>query len=147
MSGYLNEASIIGNLTRDVEVRATQSGQEIGNLSIATNESWNDKSTGEKKESVEYHRVTIFNEKLLKAVQPYLTKGTKVFVRGKLTTRKWTNKEGQEQYSTEITLQNFNGTLILLGGKSDNAGGSAHYQAKADGYQSQDIELSDQIPF
>lgn len=114
MAGSINKAIIIGNLGRDPEVRATQDGREVVTLNIATSESWKDKATGERKEKSEWHKVVIFNEGLCKVAKQYTRKGTKVYVEGQIQTRKWTDKDGVERYSTEIVLQNFNGTLTIL---------------------------------
>jgi single-strand DNA-binding protein len=119
----LNKVQLIGNLGKDPEVRHTQDGKGIVNLSIATSESWRDKNSGERKEKTEWHRVVIFNEGLAKVAEQYLKKGSTVYLEGQLQTRKWTDKDGVEKYSTEIVLQNFNGTLTMLGGKGD--GGSS----------------------
>lgn len=113
MSG-VNKVILVGNLGKDPEVRAMQDGKEIATLTVATSESWKDKSTGERKEKTEWHRVVIFNEHLVHVAKEYLRKGSKVYLEGQLQTRKWTNKEGVDQYSTEVVLQNFNGTLVLL---------------------------------
>jgi len=134
----LNRATIIGNVGKDPEIRATQDGREIASLTVATSESWKDKNTGEKKESTEWHRVVVFNEGLVKVIKQYVTKGTKIMIEGQIKTRKWVNKDGQDQYSTEIVLQNFGGQLILLGGKP--SGGSS-------GGSSSSAELDDEIPF
>ena len=123
MAGSLNTVMLIGNLTRDPEVRDTQDGMKIVNLSLATNESWRDKNTGERKEKAEYHRVVIFNEGLAKVAEAYLKKGSQIFVQGQLQTRKWTDQSGNDKYSTEIVLQRFRGELTMLGGKSDGGGG------------------------
>lgn len=114
----LNKVSLIGNLGKDPEVRHTQDGKAIVNLSVATTESWRDKS-GEKKEKTEWHRVVIFNEGLAKVAEAYLKKGSTVYLEGQLQTRKYTDKDGVEKYSTEIVLQNFRGELVMLGGKQD----------------------------
>ena len=123
MSGSVNKVILVCRLTRDPETRATQDGRAIVNLSVATNESWRDKATGERKEKAEYHRVVIFNENLAKVAEQKKKKGSTVYLEGQLQTRKWTDKDGVEKYSTEIVLQNFNGTLTMLGGKGD--GGSS----------------------
>jgi len=120
----LNRAQIIGNVGKDPEIRATQDGREIASFSVATSESWKDKSTGAKKESVEWHRIVVFNEGLVKVIKQYVTKGTKLMVEGKIKTRKWVNKDGVDQYSTEIVLENYGGQMILLGGKP--SGGSSN---------------------
>lgn len=117
----LNKAVLIGNLGRDPEVRHTQDGKAIVNLSIATSESWRDKATGEKKEKSEWHRVVIFNEGLAKVAEAYLKKGSTVYIEGQLQTRKWTDKDGVEKYSTEIVLQNYRGELVMLSGKDGTA--------------------------
>lgn len=116
----LNKVMLIGNLGKDPEVRHTQDGKAIVNLTLATSESWKDKATGEKKEKTEWHRVVIFNDGLAKVAEAYLKKGSTVYLEGQLQTRKWTDKDGVEKYSTEIVLQNFKGEMVLLGGK-DNA--------------------------
>jgi single-strand DNA-binding protein len=132
----LNRATIIGNVGKDPEIRATQDGRKIASLSVATSESWKDKNTGEKKESTEWHRVSVFNEGLVKVIEQYVTKGTKIMIEGQIKTRKWMDKDGLEKYTTEIVIQNFGGQMILLGGKP--SGGSAAGGA---------AELDDEIPF
>ncbi len=117
MAGSVNKVILVGNLGKDPEVRHTQDGKPIVNLSIATSENWRDKSTGERKEKTEWHRVVIFNENLAKVAEQYLKKGSTVYIEGSLQTRKWTDKDGVEKYSTEVVLQNFNGTLTMLGGR------------------------------
>lgn len=114
MSGSVNKVILVGNVTSDPEIRSTQSGQRIANFSVATNESWRDKSTGEKREKSEFHRVVIFSEGLAKIAEQYLKKGSKVYLEGQLQTRKWTDQSGAEKYSTEIVLQGFNAALQLL---------------------------------
>ncbi len=117
MSGSVNKVVLIGRLVRDPEIRASQNGKSIVSFTIATSETWKDKS-GERKEKSEFHRVVIFNEGLAKVAEQYLKKGTTVYLEGQLQTRKWTNKDGVEQYSTEVVLQNYRGELVMLGGKS-----------------------------
>jgi single-strand DNA-binding protein len=117
----LNKVQIIGNLGKDPEVRHTNDGKAIVNLSVATAETWRDKNTGEKKEKTEWHRVVIFNEGLAKIAEAYLKKGSTVYLEGQLQTRKWTDKDGVEKYSTEIVLQNFKPEMVLLGGKESTA--------------------------
>ena len=123
MAGSVNKVILVGNVGKDPEIRSTQGGMKIANLSIATSESWKDKSSGERKEKVEWHRVVCFNENLTKIIESYVTKGSKIYIEGALQTRKWTDKDGNDKYSTEIVLQGFNGTLTLLSSKAD--GGSA----------------------
>ena len=117
----LNKVMLIGNLGKDPEIRAMQSGSEIANLTMATAESWKDKNTGEKKEKTEWHRVVVFNANLVNVCKNYLKKGSKIYLEGQLQTRKWTDKDGAEKYSTEIVLQNFGGTIIMLDGKQSSS--------------------------
>ena len=124
MAGSVNKVILVGNVGKDPEIRRTQDGRPIANLTLATSESWRDKNTGEKKEKTEWHRVVIFNEGLCKVVEQYVKKGAKLYIEGQLQTRKWQNKEGQDQYSTEVVLQGFNGALTMLDGRA-GAGGMA----------------------
>ena len=119
MAGSVNKCIIVGNLGKDPEIRRTQDGRPICNLTVATSESWRDKSTGERKEKTEWHRVVIFSEPLCKIAEQYLKKGSKVYLEGALQTRKWTDQAGVEKYSTEIVLQGFSGTLTLLDSKAE----------------------------
>jgi single-strand DNA-binding protein len=123
MAGSVNKVILVGNLGKDPEIRRTQDGRPIANLSIATSESWRDKATGERKEKTEWHRVVIFSEPLCKIVEQYLKKGAKVYIEGALQTRKWTDQSGVEKYSTEVVLQGFNSTLTMLDGRSGGGGG------------------------
>ena len=126
MAGSVNKVILVGNLGRDPEVRHTQDGKPIVNLSIATSESWRDRNSGERKEKTEWHRVVIFNEALAKVAEQYLKKGSTVYIEGQLQTRKYTDQSGQEKYSTEVVLQNYRGELTMLGGRpgsGDSAGG------------------------
>lgn len=125
MSGSVNKVIIIGNLGRDPEIRATQNGKRVANLTVATSENWKDKSTGERKERTEWHKVAIFNEGLAEVAEKYLKKGAKVYLEGALQTRKWVDNGGQERYTTEIVLQEFRGVLTMLGGASSNNDGGA----------------------
>jgi single-strand DNA-binding protein len=122
MAGSVNKVILVGNLGKDPEIRRTQDGRPIANLSIATSETWRDKATGERKEKTEWHRVVIFNEGLCKVAEQYLKKGAKVYIEGALQTRKWTDKDGIEKYSTEVVLQGFNSTLTMLDGKGGGGG-------------------------
>src|SRR3981081_2852287 len=124
MAGSVNKEILVGNLGKDPEIRRTQDGRPIANLSIATSETWRDKGTGERKEKTEWHRVVIFSEPLCKIVEQYLKKGAKVYIEGALQTRKWTDQSGVEKYSTEVVLQGFNSTLTMLDGRSGGGGGS-----------------------
>lgn len=116
MAGSVNKVILIGNLGNDPEIKRTQDGRPIANLSIATSDSWRDKTTGERKEKTEWHRVVIFSEGICKVVEQYLKKGSKVYIEGQLQTRKWQDKEGKDRYSTEVVLQNFGATLTMLDG-------------------------------
>jgi single-strand DNA-binding protein len=119
MAGSVNKVILIGNLGRDPEVRRTQDGRPIVNLSVATSDSWRDKATGERREKTEWHRVVIFNEALCRVAEQYLKKGSKVYLEGSLQTRKWQDQSGQDKYTTEVVLQGFNAQLTML----DRAGG------------------------
>ena len=123
MAGSVNKVILVGNLGKDPEIRRTQDGRPIANLSVATSESWRDKATGERKEKTEWHRVVIFNEGLCKVAEQYLKKGAKVYIEGELQTRKWTDQAGVEKYSTEVVLQGFNSTLTMLDGRGGGGGG------------------------
>lgn len=123
MSGSVNKTILVGNLTRDPEVRRTQAGDPIVQFDVATNETWKDKQTGERRERTEYHRVVIFNEHLCKVAENYLKKGSKVYVEGSLQTRKWTDQGGADKYTTEVVLQRFNGELTLLDSRQSEDNG------------------------
>jgi len=125
MAGSVNKVILVGNLGKDPEIRRTQDGRPVANLSIATSETWRDKATGERKEKTEWHRVVIFNEGLCKIAEQYLKKGAKVYIEGALQTRKWTDQSGAEKYSTEVVLQGFNSTLTMLDGRSGGGGSFA----------------------
>src|SRR5258707_5983723 len=118
MAGSVNKVILIGNLGADPEVRRTEDGRPIVNLRVATSESWRDKATGERKEKTEWHRVVIFSEGLCRVAEQYLKKGSKVYLEGQLQTRKWTDKDNIERYSTEVVLQGFNSALTMLDGRS-----------------------------
>jgi single-strand DNA-binding protein len=124
MAGSVNKVILVGNLGKDPEIRRTQDGRPIANLSLATSETWRDKATGERKEKTEWHRVVIFNDGLCKIAEQYLKKGAKVYIEGALQTRKWTDQAGVEKYSTEVVLQGFNSTLTMLDGRGGGGGGS-----------------------
>jgi single-strand DNA-binding protein len=124
MAGSVNKVILIGNLGKDPEIRRTQDGRPIANLTVATSETWRDKNTGERKEKTEWHRVVIFNEGLCKVVEQYVKKGAKVYIEGALQTRKWTDQQGVEKYSTEVVLQGFNSTLTMLDGRGGGGGGN-----------------------
>ncbi len=123
MAGSLNKVMLIGNLGADPEIRSFQNGGKVANLRIATSESWKDRNTGERQERTEWHTVAIFSEGLVNVVENYLKKGSKVFVEGKLQTRKWQDQQGNDRYSTEVVLRGFDGTLTMLDGRSGGGGG------------------------
>lgn len=122
MAGSLNKVMLIGNLGADPEIRTFNNGGKVANLRIATSEQWKDRQTGERKEKTEWHTVAIFSEGLVSVVERYLKKGSKVFVEGKLQTRKWQDQNGQDRYSTEIVIQGLGGTLTMLDGASGGGG-------------------------
>lgn len=136
MSGSINKVTLIGNLGADPEIRRTTDGRPVANLRIATSESWKDKNTGEKREKTEWHRVVCFNDGLCKVIEQYTKKGSKVYIEGQLQTRKWQDKDGVEKYSTEVVMQGFNSTLVLLDSRGN---GPAQAQTQAQ-------ELDDEIP-
>jgi len=121
VAGSVNKVILVGNLGKDPEVRNAQSGMKIVNLTVATSDTWNDKASGERKEQTEWHRVVIMNDRLADVAEKYLRKGSKVYLEGKLQTRKWTDQSGQDRYTTEVMLGRFGGELVLL----DRAGGGA----------------------
>ncbi|MBI4967720.1 MAG: single-stranded DNA-binding protein [Rhodospirillales bacterium] len=123
MAGSVNKVILVGNLGRDPEVRNSQDGAKIVTLNLATSESWKDKSSGERKEKTEWHRVVLFNPNLADIAERYLKKGSKVYVEGQLQTRKWTDKDGQERYTTEVVIGRFKGELTLLDGRGGGGGG------------------------
>lgn len=123
MAGSVNKVILIGNLGADPEIKRTQDGRPIANLRIATSETWRDRTSGERKEKTEWHRVVIFSEGLCKVAEQYLKKGAKVYIEGQLQTRKWTDQSGAERYSTEVVLQNFNSNLTMLDGRGGGGGG------------------------
>jgi single-strand DNA-binding protein len=131
MAGSVNKVILVGNLGRDPEVRRLNNGEPVVNLRLATSESWKDKATGERKEKTEWHSVVIFNENLARVAEQYLKKGSKVYVEGQLQTRKWTDQQGVEKYSTEVVLQRFRGELTILDGRS--GGSSSEYGEEEQG--------------
>jgi single-strand DNA-binding protein len=147
MAGSVNKVILVGNLGKDPEVRRMTSGEPVVNLSLATSESWRDKASGERKEKTEWHRVVIFNKNLADVAEKYLRKGSKVYVEGQLQTRKWTDKDGQEKYSTEVVLQNFRGELTMLDGRGGEGGGGGGRGASEAPASFQRDEMDDEIPF
>lgn len=143
MSGSVNKVILVGNCTRDPEVRSTQDGTKIVTLNIATNERWRDRNTGEQRERAEYHRVVVFNENLARIAEQYIRKGSSIYVEGQLQTRKWTDQSGQEKYTTEVVLQRYRGEITLLGSKSDSQQSGGGYGQPQGGPSGMD----DEIPF
>lgn len=128
MAGSVNKVILVGNVGKDPEIRRTQDGRPIANISLATSESWRDKATGERKEKTEWHRVVIFSEPLCRVVEQYVRKGSKLYIEGALQTRKWTDQSGVEKYSTEVVLQGFNGSLTMLDGGRQGVGAGSGMQ-------------------
>ena len=147
MSGSLNKVQIIGRLGADPEIKQMVNGKNVARLSVATSQSWKDKSSGERKEKTEWHRVVIFNEGLVNIVQQYLKKGANVYLEGQLSTRKWRDeKSGQDKYSTEIVLQGYNSSLTMLGGGNNQMSNNQNNQTLEETSQVSS-ELDDDIPF
>ena len=158
MAGSVNKVILVGNLGADPEIRSLTSGDRVANLRVATSETWRDKSSGERKEKTEWHRVVIFNENLVKVAEQFLRKGSKIYLEGAIQTRKWQDQSGVEKYSTEIVLQKFRGELTMLDGRGDNAeagegggysgGFSSGPKAAASGPREEfSADLDDEIPF
>ena len=164
MAGSINKVILIGNLGRDPEVRTFQNGGKVCNLRIATSDTWKDRNTGERREKTEWHSVAIFNENLARLAEQYLRKGSKVYVEGKLETRKWTDQSGQERYSTEVVLRPYSGELTFLDSRDGGGGGGSYgggsssgggYDGDYGGGQDQGgdrrgpgpAEMDDEIPF
>ena len=161
MAGSVNKVILIGNLGRDPEVRTLNDGSPVVTLSLATSESWKDKASGERRERTEWHRVVIFNENLAKVAENYLKKGAKVYIEGQLQTRKWTDKDGNEKYTTEVVLQRYRGDLTMLDAKGEGGGSfSSDSPAKVEGGGAggsggggdssgggKDSDFDDEIPF
>lgn len=146
MSGTVNKVLIVGNCTRDPEIRFTQSGQKIANLSVATNERWTDRQSGEKREKAEFHRVVIFDERLADVAEKYVKKGSKIYLEGSLQTRKWTGNDGVEKYTTEVVLQKFGGVLTMLDSPKNTTDDSGMYGGGGE-TPPPSGGLDDEIPF
>ena len=154
MAGSINKVILVGNLGRDPEIRSTQSGMKLANLRIATSERWKDKQSGEYQERTEWHSVAIFNEHLVNVAERFLKKGSKVYVEGQLQTRKWTDQQGQDRYSTEVVLNRFRGDLQMLDSRGEGGGSYAGCGGNDGGYAGGSSgggpsgdELDDEIPF
>lgn len=147
----VNKVILVGNLGRDPEVRTFQNGGKVCNLRIATSETWKDKNTGERKERTEWHSVAIFQDGLVRVAEQYLRKGSKVYIEGQLQTRKWQDQSGADRYSTEVVLQGFGGTLVMLDPRSGSEGGQGGGYDDQGGYGGQDNppsrDIDDEIPF
>ena len=153
MAGSLNKVQLIGRLGADPEIKQMVNGKSVARLSIATSQSWKDKSSGERKEKTEWHRVVIFNEGLVNVVQQYVKKGANVYVEGQLNTRKWKDEQsGQDKYSTEIVLQGYNSSLTMLDSRNNTAGNSNLVSENKSSLPSENLnqensDLDDEIPF
>ena len=153
MAGSINKVILVGNLGADPRVTNTQAGSKIVNFNLATSDRWRDKASGEMKERTEWHRVVIFNPQLADMAERYLRKGSKVYLEGQLQTRRWEDNSGQEKYTTEVVLQNYAGTIVMLDAKNDGGatagedpfGASAGWDASASAPASADLD--DDIPF
>lgn len=145
MAGSINKVILIGNLGKDPEIRNTQDGTKIASFSVATSENWKDKQTGERKDRTEWHRVAIFNERLAEIAEKYLRKGSKVYVEGSLQTRKWTDTNNVERYTTEVVISRFRGELTMLDGR--NGGDGAIDDSGMASLPSHFDELNDEVPF
>ncbi len=149
----INKVILVGNVGQEPEIRSTQDGREIASFSIATSESWKDKNSGEKKEKTEWHRIVVFSSGLVGVIKNYVKKGTKLYIEGSLQTRKWTDSQGIEKYTTEIVLQNFNSTLQILDSRDRQSGSSDSYSSNNSSSSSRsnrDVSIEehdDEIPF
>lgn len=128
MAGSLNKVCLIGNVGKDPEIRSFQTGGRVANLTLATSESWKDKTTGEKKERTQWHNISVMNDALIDNIEKYVTKGMKLYIEGQLETRKWQDSSGADRYTTEVVLRQFGGQMIFLSksGESENSGGQSH---------------------
>ena len=133
MAGSVNKVILVGNLGRDPEIRFMQSGQKLANISVATSETWKDKQSGERREKTEWHSVAVFQEGLVGVIEQYVKKGSKLMIEGQLQTRKWQDQSGNDRYSTEIVLQGFGGTMLMLDGKGGSGGGGSYDSGPSSG--------------
>lgn len=154
MAGSVNKVILVGNLGADPEVRKFQNGGSVCNLRIATSENWKDRNTGERREKTEWHSVAIFSEGLVRVAEQYLRKGSKVYIEGQLETRKWQDQNGNDRYTTEVVLRNFNSSMVMLDGRSGGSGGGGNFERNEGGMSErggssggQSYELDDDIPF
>jgi len=148
MAGSVNKVILVGNLGRDPEIRTTQSGMKVANLRVATSERWKDRNSGEMQERTEWHSVAIFNEHLVSVAERFLNKGSKVYLEGQLQTRKWTDQQGQDRYSTEVVMNRFRGELQMLDSRGEGGGGSFGGGGNDGGFSGgAGDDLDDEIPF
>ncbi len=157
MAGSVNKVILIGNVGKDPEIRSFNTGGKVANFSLATSESWKDKTTGEKKEKTDWHNIAVFNEGLVGIIERYVHKGSKIYIEGQLKTRKWQDRDGNDKYTTEVVLSGFNGSLTLLNSKGDSnrppAAESEHEYGRESKAKSEDpdpaqkFDLDDEIPF
>ena len=162
MAGSVNKVILVGNVGQDPEVRQFQNGGQVCNFSLATSENWKDKNTGERREKTEWHRISVFNEGLIRVIQSYVKKGSKLYIEGQLETRKWQDQSGQDRYTTEVVLRGFNATLTMLDSRNSEGGrmgGGYNQDSVAYGNQGQGAraiegpaqdfshDLDDEIPF
>lgn len=156
MAGSVNKVMLVGNLGSDPELRSTQAGSKIATLSLATGESWTDKQSGERRERVEWHKVVVFNDQVVGIAERYLRKGDKLYVEGALRTRKWTDNDGRDRYSTEVVIERFNGALVMLGSPGGRGDGEQRHSTPrrepapagaGGGFGAGGGELDDEIPF
>lgn len=149
MAGSINKVILVGNVGKTPEIRRTTSGDPVASFAITTTESWNDRNTGERREKTEWHNIVVFNKGLVKIIESYIDKGTKLYIEGQLQTRKWQDKDGNDRYTTEIVLQPFKSDLQILS-KKDNSNNSSHSeknQYNQDPQTNYENELDDEIPF
>jgi single-strand DNA-binding protein len=147
MAGSVNKVILVGNLGKDPESRTMQNGNKVVNLTLATSETWNDKASGERKERTEWHKVVIFNDRLADVAERFLKKGRKVYVEGSLQTRKWTDQQGQEKYTTEVVIDRFRGELTLLDSNRDGGAEAGGFGGEsAGGYQSRSPAPRERAP-
>lgn len=154
MAGSVNKVILVGNLGRDPEIRTTQNGMKVANLRVATSERWKDRNSGEMQERTEWHSVAIFNEHLVGVAERFLHKGSKVYLEGQLQTRKWTDQQGQDRYTTEVVMNRFRGELQMLDSRGDSGGGGSYGGSFGGGGNDGGFggggsgdDLDDEIPF
>jgi single-strand DNA-binding protein len=148
MSGSVNKVTLIGNVGKDPEIRSTQDGREIASIVLATSEKWKDKVSGERKEKTEWHRLSIFSEGLVNVVKNYVKKGSKLYIEGSLQTRKWVDNAGVERYTTEVVLQGYSSSLVMLDSAKSDTGALGYAPSNGDFKQvALEDSLEDEIPF